>query len=227
MQLVSSFFPTEQKLAWIRAEAAAGVREIEVTSFVPPKLVPQFIDAEEVVRESLKIPGLSVMALIPNMKGAERGFALGVHQLNFVMSVSRTHSLKNVRRSREESVADLRRIVEARNAQPQGRRPKIIARAHGRSDAFEYLDIGVPAVRELFGSALEAAEAALRALDFGPMAARRVVTRFRRHDEEMLAEQAPHRGEIKALIALQQRGRDDLERLLRSETEAAREASAG
>jgi monovalent cation:proton antiporter-2 (CPA2) family protein len=124
----------------------------------------------------------------------------------------------------DDNVAALRLVREVR-----GRYPglKIIARAHGRSDAFEYFDIGVPAVREMFGSALEAAEAALRALDFGPMAARRVVTRFRRHDEEMLAEQAPHRGEIKELIALQQRGRDDLERLLRSETEAAREASAG
>jgi len=124
----------------------------------------------------------------------------------------------------DDNVAALRLVREVR-----GRYPglKIIARAHGRSDAFEYLDIGVPAVREMFGSALEAAEAALRALDFGPMAARRVVTRFRRHDEEMLAEQAPHRGEIKELIAMQQRGRDDLERLLRSETEAAREASAG
>src|SRR5262245_3121493 len=126
LQLVSTFFPTAQKLAWIRAEAAAGVREIEVTSFVPPKLVPQFVDAEQVVREALQIPGLSVMALIPNMKGAERGFALGVHQLNFVMSVSRTHNLKNVRREREESVADLKRIVEARNAQPKGHRPSIV-----------------------------------------------------------------------------------------------------
>src|SRR3989442_862995 len=126
LQLISNFFPTDQKLAWIRAEAAAGVREIEVTSFVPPKLVPQFVDAEEVVRESLKIPGLSVMALIPNMKGAERGFALGVHQLNFVMSVSKTHNLKNVRREREESIADLERIVDARNALPQGKRPTIV-----------------------------------------------------------------------------------------------------
>jgi monovalent cation:proton antiporter-2 (CPA2) family protein len=95
---------------------------------------------------------------------------------------------------------------------------KIIARAHGRSDAFEYIEMGIPAVRETLGSALDAAELALRALDFGPMAARRVVTRFRRHDEEMLAAQAPHRGEVKKLIALQQQGREDLERLLRSET---------
>ena len=126
LQLVATFLPTEQKLAWIRAEAAAGVREIEVTSFVPPKLVPQFVDAEEVVRQALEIPGLSVAALIPNLKGAERGFALGVHQLDFVMSVSRTHNLKNVRRSREESLADLRRIVEARNAQPRERRASIV-----------------------------------------------------------------------------------------------------
>ena len=124
----------------------------------------------------------------------------------------------------DDNVAALRLVREVRSRHPG---LKIIARAHARSDAFEYFDIGVPAVREMFGSALEAAEAALRALDFGPMAARRVVTRFRRHDEEMLAEQAPHRGEIKELIAMQQRGRDDLERLLRSETEAAREASAG
>ncbi|HEX9184906.1 MAG TPA: monovalent cation:proton antiporter-2 (CPA2) family protein [Burkholderiales bacterium] len=98
---------------------------------------------------------------------------------------------------------------------------KLIVRAHSRSDAFEYADMGVPAVRETFGSALDAAEGALRALDFGPMAARRAVTRFRRHDEETLAEQAPHRGEVKTLIALQQQGREDLVRLLTSENLAA------
>lgn len=116
LQLVAPFMPTAEKLAWIRAEAAAGVREIEVTSFVPPKLIPQFVDAEEVVREALGIDGLTVLALVPNLRGAQRGLALGVHKLDFVMSVSRTHNLKNVRREREESVADFRRIVEARDA---------------------------------------------------------------------------------------------------------------
>jgi voltage-gated potassium channel Kch len=125
----------------------------------------------------------------------------------------------------DDNVAALRLTREVRKRYPA---LKVIARAHGRSDAFEYLDMGVPAVREMFGSALDGAELALRALDFGPVAARRVVTRFRRHDEEMLAEQAPHRGEIKQLIAMQQSGRDDLERLLKTETEAAaREPSAG
>ncbi|HEY4636673.1 MAG TPA: monovalent cation:proton antiporter-2 (CPA2) family protein [Burkholderiales bacterium] len=114
----------------------------------------------------------------------------------------------------DDNVAALRLVREVRSRYPG---LKIIARAHARSDAFEYADLGIPAVRETFGSALDAAEAALRALDFGPMAARRVVTRFRRHDEEMLAQQSPHRGEIKQLIALQQQGREDLERLLASE----------
>ena len=124
----------------------------------------------------------------------------------------------------DDAASALRLAREVRKRYPA---LKIIARAHGRSDAFEYLELGVPAVREVFGSALDAAEGALRALDFGPMAARRVVTRFRRHDEEMLAEQAPHRGEIKQLIAMQQQGRDDLERLLKSEADAAeREAKA-
>lgn len=126
LQLVTQFFPTADKLAWIAAEANAGVPEIEATSFVPPKLVPQFVDAEEVMRAALSVPGITVAALIPNLKGAERGFALGVRRLNFVMSVSRTHNLKNVRRSREESLADFRRIVAARAALPPERRPTLI-----------------------------------------------------------------------------------------------------
>jgi glutathione-regulated potassium-efflux system protein KefB len=106
----------------------------------------------------------------------------------------------------------------------------IIARAHSRTDAYEYLDLGVPAVRETFGSALDAAEAALRSLGHGPLAARRVVTQFRRHDEEMTELMSPHRGEVKQLIALNQQGRRDLERLLTAEIhqrDAARDESRG
>jgi len=67
-----------------------------------------------------------VAALIPNSRGAERGIALGVHKLNFVMSVSRTHNLKNVRREREESVADFKKIVEMVRAHPAGERAKVV-----------------------------------------------------------------------------------------------------
>ncbi len=116
LQNLSTFVPTEAKLAWIRAEVAAGVREIEVTSFVPAKVIPQFADAEEVAIQALQIPGLTVMTLVPNLRGAERAFALGVHKVDYVVSVSRTHNLKNVRREREESLADFKRIVQARDA---------------------------------------------------------------------------------------------------------------
>ena len=114
----------------------------------------------------------------------------------------------------DDSEAALRTVKQVRRRYPQ---LAIIARAHSRTDAYEYLDLGVPAVRETFGSALDAAEAALRSLGHGPVAARRVITQFRRHDEEMMEMQAPHRGEVKQLIALNQQGRQDLEKLLTAE----------
>jgi hydroxymethylglutaryl-CoA lyase len=116
LQNTTTFVPTEAKLAWIRAELAAGVREIEVTSFVPPRLIPQFADAEQVATEAMKLDGLTVMTLVPNLRGAERAFALGVHKVDYVVSVSRTHNLKNVRREREASLEDFRRIVATRDA---------------------------------------------------------------------------------------------------------------
>jgi len=94
---------------------------------------------------------------------------------------------------------------------------RLIVRAHSRTDVFEYLEMGVPAVRETFGSALDAAEEALRLLDFGPQAARRAVQQFRRHDEEMLLRQMAVRQEETQLMALNQQGRVDLERLLTTE----------
>lgn len=125
LQIHPTFMATDRKLAWIAAEAAAGVSEIEVTSYVPPKLIPQFADAAEVTTEALKVPNLLVAALIPNMKGAQRGIELGVQKLNFVMSVSHTHNLKNVRREPEESVADFKNIVALIKEQPEGARPII------------------------------------------------------------------------------------------------------
>src|ERR1700751_5995275 len=77
LQSLAEIMPTEQKIAWIDAEHAAGVHEIEVSSFVPPKLLPQLADAEAVVRHALALPGLTVSALIPNLRGAERGLAPG------------------------------------------------------------------------------------------------------------------------------------------------------
>ncbi|MEI2415447.1 hydroxymethylglutaryl-CoA lyase [Orrella sp. JC864] len=123
LQSISSFMPTADKLDWIGREAAAGVAEIEVTSYVPPKLLPQFADAEAVTAGALAVPGLTAAALVPNLRGAERGIELGVHKINFVMSVSETHNMKNVRRSREQSLAEFQAIAQRVRALPPGQRP--------------------------------------------------------------------------------------------------------
>src|ERR1700726_4117971 len=124
LQSIADIMPTETKLAWLDAEYAAGVREIEVSSFVPPKLLPQLADAEAVVKHAMTLPGLTVSALIPNSRGAERGLALGVHEMNFVLSVSEGHNRSNVRRSTAESVEDFRRVVALCRTAPEDRRPR-------------------------------------------------------------------------------------------------------
>jgi hydroxymethylglutaryl-CoA lyase len=111
LQSIAEIMPTETKIAWLDAEYAAGVRAIEVSSFVPPKLLPQLADAEAVIAHAMTLPGLQVSALIPNSRGAERGMALGVPEMNYVLSVSNGHNLSNVRRPTEESIEDFRRVV--------------------------------------------------------------------------------------------------------------------
>ena len=88
LQSVKSVMPTAAKLRWIDALYAAGVREIEVASFVPARLLPQMADAAEVVRHAITLPGLVVMALVPNLRGAEAALAAGVHKLTMPVSKS-------------------------------------------------------------------------------------------------------------------------------------------
>ena len=78
LQNAKQFMPTEFKKRWITAAAAAGLREIEVCSFVPPKLIPQMVDAAEIVAHALTIPNLTVAVLAPNLKGAIRAMEAGV-----------------------------------------------------------------------------------------------------------------------------------------------------
>jgi hydroxymethylglutaryl-CoA lyase len=125
LQSLAAIMPTADKTAWLDAEHAAGVREIEVSSFVPAKLLPQLADAEAVVSHALGLAGLTVSALIPNLKGAERGLAQGVHEMNFVLSVSEGHNRVNVRRSTAESIEDFRRVAGLCREAPEGKRPRL------------------------------------------------------------------------------------------------------
>lgn len=119
LQSIQTIFSTEGKMEWIRREAAAGVPQIQVGSFVPPKLLPQLADTAEVVRQSIAIPGLTVAALVPNLRGAENAMAAGVHQVGVVMSVSEAHNQANVRRSVQESLDEFEKIVAYRDAHPE------------------------------------------------------------------------------------------------------------
>jgi len=120
LQNLKVVMPTPAKLRWITALYEAGVREIEVGSFVPPKLLPQMADTAEVVRHALTLPGLTVMALVPNLRGALNAFEAGVHKITLPVSASMAHSLANVRKTPEEMVEEVRRIVEVRNETAPG-----------------------------------------------------------------------------------------------------------
>ncbi|CAN7651262.1 hydroxymethylglutaryl-CoA lyase [Caballeronia sp. LjRoot34] len=115
LQMVKTILSAEQKLEWCRRMVAAGCTEIEVTSFVPPRIVPQFADSDEVARGALTIAGLHASALVPNLKGAQRAFDAGLKKVHYVLSASNEHNLKNVRRSTAESVDDFSNIIAARD----------------------------------------------------------------------------------------------------------------
>jgi len=123
LQSIKSIMPTAAKKAWIAAEAAAGVREIEVCSFVPAKLLPQMADAAEVVAYARTIPGLTVLALVPNFRGAENAIAAGAHKIALPLSASETHSKANLRKTHAEVIDDVRRIAELIRSLPADKRP--------------------------------------------------------------------------------------------------------
>jgi hydroxymethylglutaryl-CoA lyase len=116
LQSIDRVMPTEAKKRWIAAEAAAGVREIEVGSFVPPALLPQLADTAEVVAFAKTIPGLNVVALVPNAKGAARAAEAGVHAMSIPFSMSETHSFRNVRKDHPAMLAEVRAAAETAHA---------------------------------------------------------------------------------------------------------------
>jgi len=124
LQSIASLMPLASKKAWITAEAAAGVREIEVGSFVPAKLLPQLADTDEVVAFARAIPSLTVAVLVPNLKGAEAAARAGAHKITIPLSVSETHSLKNVRRTHAQMLDEVRAIAALLRSLPADQRPK-------------------------------------------------------------------------------------------------------
>lgn len=116
LQSIARILPTEQKLQWIRGAFDAGLREIEVGSFVPPKLLPQLADTAELVAYAKTLPGLAVSVLVPNLKGAERAMDSEAHWMLLPLSASHAHSLANLRKTPDEVLAEIAAIVAARKA---------------------------------------------------------------------------------------------------------------
>ncbi len=146
LQMAGEIMPTEAKQRWIAASAAAGLREVEVCSFVPPKVVPAMADAAEVTRYAGTIRGLTVAVLAPNVRGAEAAMAAGAQKITVPISVSEAHNRANVNRSRAESVAELRAICARRDALPDHERPLIEA---GLSTVFGCTIEGIVAEAEV------------------------------------------------------------------------------
>lgn len=116
LQSIARTLPTAQKTEWIRDAHDAGVREIEVGSFVPPKLLPQLADTAELVAFAKTLPGLVVSVLVPNLKGAQRAMDSGADWMLLPLSASHAHSLANLRKTPDEVVAEIAAMVAARQA---------------------------------------------------------------------------------------------------------------
>ena len=125
LQSIKRTMPTEAKLKWIEALAASGLREIEVGSFVSPHLLPQMADCATLVREANKLEGLTVLALVPNLKGAENAIAAGARKLTIPISASRTHSLNNVGKTPEQAIEEVHRVCALRDDLPAIQRPDV------------------------------------------------------------------------------------------------------
>jgi hydroxymethylglutaryl-CoA lyase len=116
LQSISRVVPTATKLEWVRDAYAAGQRELEVGSFVPPRLMPQLADTTQVLAFARTLPGVVASVLVPNLKGAERAIAERADVMLLPLSASHAHSLANLRKSPDDVIAEIGRIRAARDA---------------------------------------------------------------------------------------------------------------
>lgn len=122
-QMEKNWIPTEDKIQFINRMITAGVKQIEATSFVSPKAVPQLKDAKEVLEGIKKTEEVIIAVLVPNMKGAELALACPIDEVNVVLSISESHNLKNIRRSVKESITEI--IEISRLVKQEGKRVNI------------------------------------------------------------------------------------------------------
>ncbi|HUJ57420.1 MAG TPA: hydroxymethylglutaryl-CoA lyase [Kofleriaceae bacterium] len=103
--------PTADKIRFIDALIASGIRAIEITSFVSPKWIPQLADSAEVARGVQRPPGVIISALVPNRRGLDTALASGMREIAVFMSASETHNKKNVNKTIAETLDAFRDVV--------------------------------------------------------------------------------------------------------------------
>lgn len=112
-QNLKQMLATEEKLKLIDGLIESGVKQLEVTSFVSPKAIPQMADAAEIAKYCIeKYPYTKIYALAPNFRGVENAYNAGIRNISYVISVSESHNQANIRRSHEESLAELQKIMD-------------------------------------------------------------------------------------------------------------------
>ncbi|WP_308918196.1 hydroxymethylglutaryl-CoA lyase [Jannaschia sp. LMIT008] len=156
LQMLGFALPLQVKEDWIAAEAAAGVREIEVGSFVDYRALPQMADTAALVAHGRTIPGLTVAVLVPNLRGARAALEAGAHKLSIPLSVSEVHSKRNVNRDHAQMLSEIKAIRAAVDAVPEADRPHFEV---GLSTAFGCSIAGPVAERDVVRLAVAALEA--------------------------------------------------------------------
>jgi len=181
LQSVEQTMPTAAKLRWIDALAAAGLRHIQVGSFVSPRALPQMADCADVVRHTLSLPDLHVSVLVPNVRYAELAFDAGAHAITIPVSVSEPHSVANIRMTHDEVIADVDAIVALRDARFAGTQVEI-----GLATAFGCTIQGVVPEDDVIRMACRMAECGVDSIHpadtvgfAGPTQVRRLVARLR------------------------------------------------
>lgn len=113
-QNIKDYIPMETKLKVVEGLVEAGVRHIQITSFVSPKAIPQMKDAKELAAILIeKYPDADFFALVPNLRGAQSAVEVGMKKVSYVVSLSESHNQANIRRSHEESFEALKQIQSA------------------------------------------------------------------------------------------------------------------
>ncbi len=116
LQSIATVMPTETKKQWLKEAVEAGMREIEVGSYVPARLLPQLADTAEILAYAKTLPGLVASVLVPNLKGAERALVTGADLMLIPLSASHAHSLANLRKTPDDvvtMVGDIRKLRDA------------------------------------------------------------------------------------------------------------------